>query len=182
MVGQRFVLKHSIFNIGDDVTKVFDGNIVYTTECVTEPYEEGSTYPAPKTAAWFGTEIQITKILERADFVEVWCRNVDSGETSESISVLLANQPNGAFSKAFNSLFSDHPNYTDKKSEGLFKNPNTKKGLIKYFGFPVSVCRENGVEIYYYNHAFLGFEVEGYHDVWFKLDKKGRVIEVYGII
>ncbi len=177
-----YILKHSIYNVDDEITRVYSDKIIYSKECITDPWKDN--YPIPKSAIFFGAKVKIISASNRGEFVEVICSsNYDDGIKSTILKapVLLKRYRKGGITGPFNFLFSSDPNYKETKLHSYDYSPRTKEDLIKYFGFPISICNAKDETIFYYNKDFLGFEVGGYHDVWYRIDKNGRIIEEWGI-
>src|SRR6185503_1799883 len=99
-------------------------------------------------------------------------------ELKSEYEVLLDKRSFTNFRKSFDLLFSAKSVSRHYDCPGDVK---TKKKVIQCLGFPISVTRDRGTEIYSYIAEFVGRSAFGF-DAFAVRIRKGKVVEVSGII
>ena len=191
--GKKFHLKHSIYNIENEITEVHNNNIIYSKKCCKPGSNWGLEYKLTK-AAFFGSLVTIKSIKDIGGYMKI-ILDVEYDETrvperlrarikarSSNVPVLLKKDRNGGIARPFRLILTQDMDYEDEKYDSIPYDLDKRKNLIKRLGYPISICRIKDRTIYYYNKSFLGFELGGKHDVWFAMDKKVKVIEIEGFI
>jgi len=163
-IGEKVYLKYNIYNSPPEMTTVYKDKVVYTNQCIKTQIAFSFNYPFPEEIMHRGDFVEIVKVTDESKFVVVFLR-----QDSKSARVRLVRNWRGSPSAAYNFIFEKETNFVHTSevefSDERFK---TRSDLIRYFGFPLSVCKEGNIEIYYYSILFMGFNI-GADEIWIEL-------------
>jgi hypothetical protein len=162
---KQYYLRHSIIYLGENLPKVFTDQIIFTTRCVRGVDSEVYSGKILRR----GTTVKIESVGAESDFAKV-----SFSSENQSYTILLKNNSKKDFDRSFNLIFAQ------RVPKEYYKEPRTKEELIKYYGFPISMCKEGDVEEWFYIPEFAG-PAGGYDGFWMKI-KDNKIIDVYGYI
>ncbi|MFN7943907.1 MAG: hypothetical protein U0Z53_00900 [Blastocatellia bacterium] len=165
---KQYYLRHNIIYINSNVPTVSPDRIVFTNDCICS----------------FAPKVYEGKILNRSALVEITRVGKEKGfakvifrAKDQEYAALIKNDSEKNFKRAFSLLFSEH-----KPREWNYKDPRTKKQMIEYYGFPISICKEEDVERWFYIIEFVGFSPYGAYDGFCVTVKNGKVVDLSGYI
>lgn len=125
---KSYYLRHNLIFFSGEIPKILPDNIVFTDESICGFYPK--VYDSPILNR--DTEVKIVSINKLETNAKVVF------ETKQKrYEILMTNNSSKEFSKAFALVFSE------KVSNIKYKYPKNSKGMIKQFGFPIAICKEN---------------------------------------
>ncbi len=174
LVGQKVFVRYNLVFSGQ-TPKVYADNIVFIEN------QENCSSTIWEYVIGKSTEVVILDQEDQGEFLRLTIAPGLHGDLDillEKHDILIAKSGNGDFEPSFNRVFSFNE-VDDTPVETC--NPKTERELIEILGFPIYRCQEDGFTIFYYNLGFIGWRVNGFHDIWFKM-KDGKVLENFGNI
>jgi hypothetical protein len=163
-LGKKQILKYNVYNSPPEITTVFSDRIAYTTICIEHQVAETPDYPFPEERLFRGDEVEIAQIVDDGKFVRVLCKNPD-----RSAVIRVKKDWKGNPLPAFKMMFAEKSQF--QLTEELQFNMDkfkTKADLLKYFGFPLSICKKGNIERYYYSILFMGYNI-GADELWIEI-------------
>jgi hypothetical protein len=161
----QFYLKHHLIFLKES-PKVFPDNIVFLDHCYCS----------------FNPDVYLGSIVRRGELIEIekidgqtkWAK-VTFVVRTKSYEILLKNGSKKDLEKSFNLIFSK-----SEVSDLDLKAVKTRKQLIKYYGYPISACKEGDTEKWFYISEFSG-DAFGYDGSCVVL-RDNKIVSISGYI
>ncbi len=165
-LNQNFWLRHSlIFFQGTELPTVFSNNIIYTDHCDGIEFRDRILHR--------GDVVKILKMDKEGELTKITLI-----EGKDEFKIFVVGAQRNKLKKSLELIFSDCEveRYTRRP-----RDPRNKKEVIKYFGFPITSCRQGDVEVLTYTLDFSESSA-GIYGAWEVRIKKGKVASITGSI
>jgi hypothetical protein len=168
-VGKQYYLRHPIIYLDKNyLLKVYSDSISFTEDCIcgfSQKIYSGEIFNR-------GAAVNIIRVENQQEYAKVQF-SIQNKERE----IFLKMDSKESIDKAFDHIFSEKElvkrNYID---------PKTTKEVIEEFGYPISKCKDGGVERWFYIIEFVGYSPYGGFDGFCITLKNGRVVDVTGYI
>jgi hypothetical protein len=173
IIGQQLYLKYHVLTLKGNTTKIYRQKIAYTDECISNE-NIGDFYNNIQGLVFRGECVRIDKYELNKEFVRIFF----DYKGKEHV-VWISRQ--GDFDTLFQSIFSKKPiiyDFNKVVTRDFFnKNIKSKADLLRWFGYPISICKKGKKYLFYYNTTFLGKEFGEYNDFWLEIEENSIVGE-----
>lgn len=163
----KFHLRHHLIFLKETAPRVSPSRIIFTEKSICN--FDGSVYDGRILNR--DTEIELISIDR-----ENSPARVTFGSADRRFDILVANSSDNEFKRSFDTVFAKK-----ERKVGYPKGIKTWKDVVKYYGFPIAICRtEDRKESWFYIVEFSVEACGSFDGCWVSLSKEGT--EVWGYI
>ncbi|GEM_PF-5437851 len=153
---KTYFLKHSlIFPPDGELPKIYPNNIIFAKNC--QNFDHYGSHIIRR-----GEKVTVTKIEQRKLFAKVSFTFL-----GEQYEILLSNKSQRTFNSSLSLIFSRKE--VEEYNEKAFDRYKTKKDVIQCEGYPITFCKENGIEKLFYIMEFAAGHGSGFDGWWGEL-------------